>query len=1103
MNSARLYLLSALLLPAAVGVQAQVVSSDRLHLAGWRNAGFPGEIPQPSTIVNVKDYGAVGDGTACDSAVSQAISALGGNPGVVFFPAGTYLLLNALTPPGGVVFRGERSSNTLIKFSCDGNCITVAGSLSGDPQAISSGYTLQSTMLTVPTGSVFQAGDFVEIKESNDPTYSWSTWASDAVGQIAAIASVSGNVITLQTPLRLEYKTSLAPNLRKSVPTTRVGFENLKFERLNDASYTTDNKMTILFDRAADCWVRGCEFYNGFGGHVGFYVSTRIDITGNYMHRAFDYGGGGNGYGVRLESKTGEVLVENNLFYYLRHSILFQVGANGNSVAYNYSYGGASGLSDITMHGNFPYANLIEGNICEFIHLDNSHYENGPHNTFLRNMSTKNYFLYSAGLIVGQSGSHRQNFVGNQAGGYSFSATGHVTYANNINGTAYSAGTTNLPDVSYYMGSDITNVATPSFWFITNALPTLGYPHGYSTNKTLPVKYRKDSGLSLTVGPPSLWLQPSNRTVAAGATLALTAGATGTPVAAFAWSRDGQVIPGATNALYEVLAATGGDAGSYQCQISDAYGSATSRVATVVVTGGGGGVVDFVQAGATWRCFNQGTRPATNWYAVGYDDMAWSNGAAPLGYGDPAIVTELGYGGVDTNRWVTTYFRKPFTVSNVVAVTGVLVRLIADDGARCYLNGALVYGTTNLPSVVSNETYALSSCPEPYSWVEFTMNPAGLVSGTNWVAVELHQSGPATSDAYFDLEILPVAYITTNQPGSVVTSAPSTTVVAEAWVAYNDLAWQSGEWTEDITLYTFNATGGPLVNCNSGTQLAARVDISTADPVSIFGIADATPLAGSDADYFFDSEVDLRGYLQGIFTLTLRFSNLNSNVAYACVLFGNRGPVYADRFTDVTISDVMAFENQGSVGSEQRTTTVAGDTTRIVTGSNQIGQVYRFAGIQPGSDGDFVLTVTRALGGNAYVNGFMLAAGNGDLRADANGNGMADYWETQNFGGTNSLQGGAADDYDGDGASNYDEYRAGTDPDNIGSVLILDPDGAVSNGVMTLDWPSVPGRAYSVLTTTNLNLPWTLLQVVTAAPPANSITAPATNPARFIRLRVE
>jgi hypothetical protein len=69
-------------------------------------------------------------------------------------------------------------------------------------------------------------------------------------------------------------------------------------------------------------------------------------------------------------------------------------GVNGNVFAFNFSRGQAwtfHGLpnlfqgADLCLHGRFPYANLFEHNVVEFVYADDSHGANGPYNTFLRN----------------------------------------------------------------------------------------------------------------------------------------------------------------------------------------------------------------------------------------------------------------------------------------------------------------------------------------------------------------------------------------------------------------------------------------------------------------------------------------------------------------------------------------------------------------------------------------------------------------------------------------------------------------------------------------------------------------------------------------------
>jgi hypothetical protein len=88
---------------------------------------------------------------------------------------------------------------------------------------------------------------------------------------------------------------------------------------------------------------------------------------------------------------------------------------------------------------------------------------------------------------------------------------------------------------------------------------------------------------------------------------------------------------------------------------------------------------------------------------------------------------------------------------------------------------------------------------------------------------------------------------------------------------------------------------------------------------------------------------------------------------------------------------------------------------------------------------------------------------------DVNSNGMSDLYEQYYFGvvSTNRTR---LTDTDGDGMTDYAEFIAGTDPTNALSNLRIIRSFA-SNGVMTAQWSSVPGRIYEVQTSTNL-LEW-------------------------------
>ncbi|MBN1674463.1 MAG: hypothetical protein JXR37_25670, partial [Kiritimatiellae bacterium] len=57
---------------------------------------------------------------------------------------------------------------------------------------------------------------------------------------------------------------------------------------------------------------------------------------------------------------------------------------------------------------------------------------------------------------------------------------------------------------------------------------------------------------------------------------------------------------------------------------------------------------------------------------------------------------------------------------------------------------------------------------------------------------------------------------------------------------------------------------------------------------------------------------------------------------------------------------------------------------------------------------------------------------------DSDADGLSDAWETAHFGGAGEPDGGAGDDFDGDGLLNIEEYIAGTDPASGTSVFAVD-----------------------------------------------------------------
>ena len=92
--------------------------------------------------------------------------------------------------------------------------------------------------------------------------------------------------------------------------------------------------------------------------------------------------------------------------------MLVQAGGNGNVFSYNYSRNPHRSewphdyASDLCLHGNYPFANLFEGNVVYNAQIDNSHGISGHLNTLFRN-SVGHY-----GFIM-TSNTDKQNILAN------------------------------------------------------------------------------------------------------------------------------------------------------------------------------------------------------------------------------------------------------------------------------------------------------------------------------------------------------------------------------------------------------------------------------------------------------------------------------------------------------------------------------------------------------------------------------------------------------------------------------------------------------------------------------------------------------------------
>ncbi|MFH1108834.1 MAG: DNRLRE domain-containing protein [Planctomycetota bacterium] len=213
-----------------------------------------------------------------------------------------------------------------------------------------------------------------------------------------------------------------------------------------------------------------------------------------------------------------------------------------------------------------------------------------------------------------------------------------------------------------------------------------------------------------------------------------------------------------------------------------------------------------------------------------------------------------------------------------------------------------------------------------------------------------------------------------------------TTGICEAtteWTAYNDLSWYTGQLQTNITKITSPAneaslpSTGELIDYATGTGTGVTLTVTGGDHLSTIQGANATT---GDAYAIFNGIVSTLGVISYIDAappggnLVLTFTGMDSNATYELAFHGHRNSYGWDRALLATISDADAFTNESSAATDNPTGPGGAlfdgptDPSTRLPADNDQGYVARFTNVEPGSDGDVVLTVSfDGTAGNEYT----------------------------------------------------------------------------------------------------------------------------------------
>jgi hypothetical protein len=292
--------------------------------------------------VSVKDFGAVGDGVANDTAAIQAaINSLGAEGGEIIIPAGRYICTNNLTTKSNVSIVGTPSVS-ILDFSTKSsraNCLSATGTVS-TPYPLLSDGVFESSTVTVSTANAanFAANDMVFVRSNFklDPS------VSNANGEINFVQSVnySTGVVTLQTSLAHQFAVSDSAAIQKVTPVENINFEGLSFVGTgfnfptgSGGSWANaDGDHGITINKCKNVRISNCSFTNVVRMAVRIVDCFEWSVSGCNIQMPQEQTSNQIIYGICWLDYASNGIITNNQVYRGRHGIV-----NSDSAGFGYS----------------------------------------------------------------------------------------------------------------------------------------------------------------------------------------------------------------------------------------------------------------------------------------------------------------------------------------------------------------------------------------------------------------------------------------------------------------------------------------------------------------------------------------------------------------------------------------------------------------------------------------------------------------------------------------------------------------------------------------------------------------------------------------------
>ena len=210
----------------------------------------------------------------------------------------------------------------------------------------------------------------------------------------------------------------------------------------------------------------------------------------------------------------------------------------------------------------------------------------------------------------------------------------------------------------------------------------------------------------------------------------------------------------------------------------------------------------FINKESDWSYYDAGETPPSsiiwNWKSQNYDASGWKTGKARLGFGTRVPTnTRTAQTNSKGDGILTVYYRHEFNVDSLEGIGSLNLSLNRDDGAVVYLNSLEILRSNMPEGSISYETLSLENVntPNEDAFFDFEISSKKLKLGKNVICVEVHQSNPASTDSYFDLELISLP-----KPDS--TDKISKSLLLNQNQKISVRAYSGGEWSA-LNQYTY------------------------------------------------------------------------------------------------------------------------------------------------------------------------------------------------------------------------------------------------------------------------------------------------------------